>query len=184
MKLTIQLLLFLGLSIPVILVSWRSFRRWATHGIFRFISWECILWLFLSQIPVWFHQVLTWNQLISWVLLFGSIYPALAGPVALKKGRKGYHRRDRTLYEFERTTELVTSGIYRYIRHPMYASLLYLTWGIFFKNPDWSLLIISLISSVSLYLTARMEEQENIRFFGESYLEYMKKTTRLIPFVF
>jgi protein-S-isoprenylcysteine O-methyltransferase Ste14 len=37
----------------------------------------------------------------------------------------------------EKTTILVTTGAYRYIRHPLYSSLLFLAWGIFFKAPSW-----------------------------------------------
>jgi len=37
--------------------------------------------------------------------------------------------------QLEATTHLVTNGIYQFIRHPLYASLIYLTWGIFFKSP-------------------------------------------------
>jgi protein-S-isoprenylcysteine O-methyltransferase Ste14 len=65
----------------------------------------------------------------------------------------------------------------------LYSSLVFLTWGIFFKNLNYILLIISLFSSICLFLTARMDEKENIAYFGEKYSEYMKKTKMFIPFI-
>ncbi|MCK7540462.1 MAG: hypothetical protein MZV63_61010 [Marinilabiliales bacterium] len=56
--------------------------------------------------------------------------------IRLRRASKpGITRVDEKLFRFEKTTELVTSGIYRYIRHPMYSSLLLLAWGIWLKQP-------------------------------------------------
>jgi Phospholipid methyltransferase len=88
------------------------------------------------------------------------------------------------LLEFEKTTMLVTVGAYHYIRHPMYGSLLFLTWGVFFKNPFWLNVILALIASCFLVATTKTEEAENICFFHESYLEYTKQIKMFIPFLF
>ncbi len=87
-------------------------------------------------------------------------------------------------YAFENTTHLVTSGVYGYIRHPLYASLLYLAWGIYAKDPrSVAGIMLAVIASTFLYLTARKEEEENIRIFGTEYKEYMKRTKRFIPYL-
>ena len=52
----------------------------------------------------------------------------------------------------------MTSGIYRYIRHPLYSSLFLLTWGIFFKAPGWLGLVLALAASAFLVATARADE--------------------------
>jgi protein-S-isoprenylcysteine O-methyltransferase Ste14 len=78
---------------------------------------------------------------------------------------------------------LVTEGVYRYIRHPLYSSLLFLGWGIFFKRPSCLVGLFALVASAFLVLTARVEEGENIRYFGEVYQEYMKHTKMFVPFV-
>ena len=85
---------------------------------------------------------------------------------------------------FEKTTALVTVGIYRYIRHPLYSSLLFLAWGIFFKDPSWPGGLLAVVATLFLVATARVEEAENVRFFGEEYKEYMKQTKMFIPFLF
>ena len=83
----------------------------------------------------------------------------------------------------EATTHLVQSGIYRYIRHPLYASLLYLAWGIFFKSPSLLGGCLAAVASAFLYATARADESECMVKFGGEYAMYMKKTKMFIPFV-
>ena len=66
----------------------------------------------------------------------------------------------------------------------MYSSLLFLAWGIFFKAPSWIGGLLALASTLSLVIAARMEEVENVHFFGDVYREYMKRTKMFIPFLF
>ncbi|MBN1821621.1 MAG: isoprenylcysteine carboxylmethyltransferase family protein, partial [Prolixibacteraceae bacterium] len=114
-----------------------------------------------------------------------SIYPVISGTILLKKkGKQKESQRQEELYNFENTSELVDTGIYRYIRHPLYLSLILLTWGIFFKNMDTNLLIISILSTLFLYITARFDEKECLAFFGEEYSNYMKRSKMFIPFIF
>lgn len=100
-----------------------------------------------------------------------------------KKGNAGKKREDNTLYNFERTSELVDSGIFKHIRHPMYSSLIFLTWGIFFKNATYGLLLVSALSSLFLILTSLFDEKECILYFGEKYRYYMKRSKRFIPYI-
>jgi protein-S-isoprenylcysteine O-methyltransferase Ste14 len=51
-----------------------------------------------------------------------------------KMGKPEPDRNEETLYQFERTTELVDKGIFKYIRHPLYSSLLFLTCSILFNS--------------------------------------------------
>jgi protein-S-isoprenylcysteine O-methyltransferase Ste14 len=127
-----------------------------------------------------------WNQVISWIFLFASLIPLTFGVRSLiNQGKPAKQRRgDEQLLAFEKTTSLVTSGIYRWIRHPLYSSLLLLTWGIFFKSPSLTGIILAVAASLFLLLTARADEAECIRFFGQSYLDYMQKTKRFVPFLF
>jgi protein-S-isoprenylcysteine O-methyltransferase Ste14 len=93
-------------------------------------------------------------------------------------------RKDSSLFGIEKTTKLVTVGVYRYIRHPAYSSLLFLGWGAFFKQPSLLGYSLAVLITFFLTMTARMEEKENITYFGEAYKDYMKKTKMFIPFVF
>jgi protein-S-isoprenylcysteine O-methyltransferase Ste14 len=84
----------------------------------------------------------------------------------------------------ENTTRLVTSGLYGVLRHPMYASLLYLGTGIWLKGVDLVTTCLAVLNAVALFFTARLEEGEMLAKFGGEYRAYMGRTKRFIPFVF
>ncbi len=170
----------------LLLVSRASLRDPRSHGFYRFFAWETMLILFLLNVTYWFENPFAWYQLIAWFLLFLSIVPVVWGTLLLRKHGKPVEKReqDPTLLAFEKTTNLVTSGIYRYIRHPLYCSLLLLTWGFFFKHPSWAGGALAAVATGFLVLTAQADEAECVKFFGTAYEEYMKKTKRFIPFLF
>lgn len=180
-----KLLLFGILSLPVIVISGRTLFNTRSHGFYRFLSWECIIWLIVTNYKYWFDDPFSGRQIISWIFLLCSLYLVIAGALLLRKaGKPGPGRNDRVLYRFEKTSELVESGIFRYIRHPMYSSLIFLTWGILLKNISVELLIIAMISTLFLYFTALLDEKECISYFGDKYREYMKRSKRFIPLIF
>lgn len=178
-------LIFGLLSLALIILSWKNIFNPKSHGFYRFLSWECIIWLFVLCYKTWFDDPFSFRQIISWIFLIISLYMVIAGVTLIHRiGKPEQKRDDKDLYAFEKTSSLVTQGIFRYIRHPMYSSLLFLTWGIYLKNPTPFLLIPAVLSSVFLYLTALFDEKECIGYFGEKYREYMKVSKRFIPFVF
>jgi protein-S-isoprenylcysteine O-methyltransferase Ste14 len=56
--------------------------------------------------------------------------------------------------------------------------------GAFLKHPSLLGVGLGAIATLALYLTARVEEVENLEQFGEEYAKYMKQTKMFIPFVF
>ena len=72
---------------------------------------------------------------------------------------------------------------YRFIRHPLYASLLFLGTGIFLKDISIITALFAFVNFVALIATAKREEKEMIGKFGEEYIDYMQKTRMFIPFV-
>lgn len=141
--------------------------------------------LFLWNMEWWFANPLSLTQILSWSFLIFSLYLIAAGVSAFRKYGKIDHRReDNSLVGIEKTSTLVTVGIYHYIRHPFYSSLLFLGWGIFFKNPIWPGVVLTFINVGLLLVTARKEEVENTSYFGDAYRLYMNETKRFIPFVY
>ena len=179
-----KVVLFVALSVPVIYISKQSLFEPYSHGFTRFLCWECIIVLFVFNYIKWFSEPFSFRQIISWLVLFVSLWFVTESALRIRKARKpGVVRVDEKLFRFEKTTELVASGIYGYIRHPMYSSLLFLTWGIWLKQPLWYLFPMALLASWLLWLTARRDEKECLAYFGEKYSEYMKGTKRFIPFI-
>lgn len=164
-------------SILIGYFSRNSFSKPLAHGFFRFFAWEIILIQFALNLDSWFVKPFSWYQSISWFLLTISLIFLFEAVRLMKKFGEPAN-------SFETTTKLVNNGIFRLIRHPMYASLLFLAWGIFFKSPaslDFGLVIIS---TFFLYATARMDEKECIVKFKSQYLDYMKKTRMFIPYIY
>lgn len=179
-----SLIVFGILSVPIILLSRRTLFNPKSHGFYRYLSWECIIWLLASNFRFWFDEPFSVKQIISWILLIYSIYPVVAGSIQLKKaGKPNKIRDEKTLYQFEKTSELVDTGIFKYIRHPLYSSLIFLTWGIFLKNTTGLLFLVALLSTVFLYFTALFDEKECIQYFGKKYNEYMTRSKMFIPFL-
>ena len=170
----------------LVYISRASLRQAGSHGFYRFFAWESILVLFLLNVEKWFVDPFSWHQLIAWTLLFASLAPLIFGVRSLRgRGHPTDERPgDPSLLAFEKTTALVTSGIYGYIRHPMYASLLALAWGVFFQAPSWPGTVLAGMASLLLVLTARADENECLAYFGAPYAAYMRRTRRFIPYVF
>ncbi len=192
--LILQATLFVLASAAIVYLSRRPLAARGSHGFYRFFAWEAIVALVVLNLPVWFRAPFSPAQLASWLLLVGSIYPVVA---ALRLLRRVGHapvpagvgaaraQDDAAAYEFEKTSQLVCVGIYRWIRHPMYASLLYLAWGVYLKRPASPAgLVLVLAASLFLWLTARADEEECQRRFGPAYTAYMAETRRFIPYIF
>ena len=124
------------------------------------------------------------RQSISGVLFILSLLLVIfALAQLLRTGKPDARRDDIAMLDFERTTTLVTRGIYRYIRHPMYVSLFLLCWGFFFKQPTLLGSVLAVTASIFLIATSRVEERENLVYFGETYQEYMKRTKMFVPYI-
>jgi protein-S-isoprenylcysteine O-methyltransferase Ste14 len=185
MSLLFKSLVFVLVTAALTWVSLPSLRDCRAHGFYRFFAWEAILGLILLNLESWFDEPFSFRQLTSWSLLVISGYLAIHGTLILHRiGKPSRERRDPLLYDLEKTTRLATSGIYRYIRHPMYSSLLFLAWGVYFKNPGLVSICLVVAASGFLIATARVEERENVRYFGVAYHDYMKQTRMFVPYLF
>jgi len=182
----LKAVLFVVGSAGVVYISRASLRSPRSHGFYRFFAWEAILALFLRNVESWFWNPFSLQQIISWIFLIVSAFLVLHAVHLLRNLGKPNAQRtdDETTIGFEKTTTLVGVGAYKYIRHPMYSSLLFLTWGVLFKDLSWASGMFALAATVFLVATAKAEEAENIRFFGTSYQTYIQQTKMFIPFLF
>jgi protein-S-isoprenylcysteine O-methyltransferase Ste14 len=158
--------------------SWTiSIRARRFHGLARFFAFESILALLLLNARVWFHESGSALHILAWVFLGGSLVLA-AWSISI------YFRFAAPRGEFENSTRLVENGIYRFIRHPMYGSLMFLGLGIYFKRITALTSILAFIVVLALFLTALIEEGEMRARFGENYAAYRRRTRMFIPFLF
>lgn len=164
-------------TILIILFSWfLSIKYKRYHGISRFFAFESVFILVLLNARVWFVNPFSLLQIVSWLLLLFSIYSVIAGYLLLK-------REGKSSINFENTSVLVVSGIYRYIRHPLYLSVFLLGTGIMLKDAGTIQIILWIIILIAVPVTARIEENEMITKFGDEYRSYMKETKMFIPYI-
>ena len=176
--------IFVAVSLVLAYLSRASLRKPNSHGFFRFFAWECMLGIFVLNLRFWHANTGSILQVISGFLFFISLMLVIASVIRLyHTGKLDSARNDSPMFEFEKTTHLITTGIYRYIRHPMYSSLIFLCWGLFFKHPSLPGSILAVTASSLLVVTAITEESENIRYFGHKYHEYIKQTKMFVPFI-
>jgi protein-S-isoprenylcysteine O-methyltransferase Ste14 len=165
-------------------VSWRSLRTLRFHGFPRLILFVSDLSLVVLNAERWFTDPFSPLQLLSWVLLFGSIPVALAGFLTIQRhGQPAERTPENANFAWENTGRLVQRGIYQYIRHPMYSSLLMFLWGAFCKDPSILGLAIAAIGTAAGFATAILEEREDVASFGEEYVAYLGHTRRFVPYV-
>ena len=80
--------------------------------------------------------------------------------------------------------ELVTSGPYRWVRHPLYSTALLMLFSISITFGDWILLIGSLVGLIAFrLLVIPAEEKQLLDAFGEKYECYQARTGALFPWI-
>lgn len=120
-------------------------------------------WLFRfgGQIIIFLGLVIRWNAIIELKRFF-----------TVKVAIQQNHR-------------IVSTGVYRHIRHPAYLGSLisFAGLGLFFTN--WISFIIVFIPILASFLyRINVEEKVLVTAFGDEYIEYSERTERLIPWLY
>lgn len=173
----IRLAIFLVLSAGAIAVSLQAWRTKQEYGYYRFFGFETVVLLIVLNVDRWFQDPLSARQLASWLMLAAGTALAIHGAYLLRAVGNAQER------GIEGTLKLVEVGIYRYIRHPLYGSLMLLAWAVFLKGIGVVSAALALLNTLSLIATSRAEERFNLERFGAAYAEYMERTKRFIPFL-
>jgi len=74
----------------------------------------------------------------------------------------------------------ITSGIYRYSRHPYYVTQLIMFIGVGIASASWVFLVFSIVYSALHFIIVTPEEQHLVKKYGDAYREYMDRTSRWI----
>jgi len=112
-----------------------------------------------------------------------------AGVVCLVVGLWWFHRSHSDLgtywsvtLELRENHRLITQGVYRYVRHPMYAALFLYSIGQALVLPNWVVGPSNLVAFGILFaLRIGAEERMMLETFGEEYAAYMARTKLLVP---
>ena len=81
--------------------------------------------------------------------------------------------------------ELIETGIYKYIRHPGYLGQIIIFIGISTSMSNWLSILLMLIPVLFGYIyRIRTEERFMAEQLGQKYIDYQKRTKRLIPLIY
>jgi len=77
--------------------------------------------------------------------------------------------------------KLVTSGPYRWVRHPLYTvgSSMFIAFGMMADN--WFIAVLGILAFIAMAARTPKEEANLIEKFGDEYREYMNRTGRFLP---
>jgi len=130
--------------------------------------------IFLMLLPIGseVHYLKTGLVIIAFGLLIGFS--------AIKQHSSGNFN---IVPDIKENCTLVTDGVYAYIRHPMYASVIVSMFGVLSIYATYSELLLFGLLCVNM-LVKLLYEESLWHCKSEEYINYTKKTKRLIPFVF
>lgn len=86
--------------------------------------------------------------------------------------------------EVKKEAVFIQSGPYRLIRNPMYTGLILIFACVVVQDPDVTTFLVFSSLVVVLLFKVHLEERYLSQHFGEPYLQYMRKTKRLLPFIY
>lgn len=146
------------------------------YNLFAVISFLPVLYLMvvlpdepLYQVPAPWGYLMFLAQGISALLLLVAVFQTdLLSFIGLRQ-----------LMEEEKQGDLVTGGLYRWVRHPLYTFSLFVLW----LSPSMSVnsFVVYLALTVYILIGIIFEERKLLREFGERYATYRTHTPMLIP---
>lgn len=143
------------------------------------MSMYILAWIFGSSLPdgiLWGHTLYSYightGMYIGTLLMLTGVVLVVTGWNVIYKR---YWRKEAG------QGELVTEGIYRYIRHPQYTGFLLITLGMLCDWATLPMLIMWPVMAVLYTRLAKKEEGDMIAEFGQPYVEYMQRTGRFLP---
>jgi protein-S-isoprenylcysteine O-methyltransferase Ste14 len=77
--------------------------------------------------------------------------------------------------------ELIRSGPYRYLRHPIYTGILLALAGTVLVIGEWRGIVALVLMSINYYVKATREEKILAANFGDAFLEHKKRTGFFLP---
>jgi protein-S-isoprenylcysteine O-methyltransferase Ste14 len=173
----VRIAVFAAAGLLILMKFRRHLFLFNTHAPYVFVAFQLILALMFLNMPLVFEGPLRrWPQALSWLLLITSAAFAVGGFAAIKRYGKAEG-------DWEATTDLVKRGVFRYIRHPLYSSLMQLSVGFLLQDMNWLSFTLCLFSLVFLAAASLVEEKENIDKFGGLYRAYAAETRLYVPFI-
>lgn len=112
-----------------------------------------------------------------------SVVLAVGGLIIAIMARRTLAQNWSASVTFKKEHDLITSGVYKYMRHPIYTGVLLIFIGSALLIGTIGALIGFIILFVTLWLKLQQEEKLMTKHFPKEYNTYKKKVKALIPFI-
>lgn len=134
-----------------------------------------------------FTQLFIWNPFLfpaTYILNYFGLLMVVVGILIsiiarIELGNNWAHAAE---YQIKQNHELITSGIYHYIRHPIYTGLTVAFTGAEIVAHSYLCVFFFFLILCRSYLSGKREEVLLCNYFGEKYQKYMKETKMFIPY--
>jgi protein-S-isoprenylcysteine O-methyltransferase Ste14 len=163
------------------------------HGIVRNAIREDLLYFALPAVLVFFAGMMTsaWNlvrqpgslymlsvqNIVGLALLIVGLTIALVAQITLRR----FYSSTLVIREDH---QLITHGIYRFTRHPVYLGVIIAIIGVpVYASSLYGLLLMSALIPIFL-IRIRIEERMLTDEFGDAYRTYKEATSKLIPLIY
>jgi protein-S-isoprenylcysteine O-methyltransferase Ste14 len=119
-----------------------------------------------------------YNTLVFWIVLLAGLSLLIAGVVRIMKHETVIHP-DRD--SLSKATVLVTTGVFRYTRNPIYLgmAIMLMAWTIYLENWLSAVVVIIFVAFITRY-QIKPEEEVLEKIFGAEYVRYKKKVRRWV----
>ena len=154
-----------------------SSRRW--HVVPLAIVAALLLWRARTPLPVLGERFM---PLAAWPFWLGSALTA-AGLLFAVWARAHLGGNWSGTVTIKKDHELITSGPYAIVRHPIYSGLLLAFVGSAMARGDWGGVLAVALAFWALWRKSRIEERWMHDEFGEAYQDYRRRVAALVPFV-
>lgn len=179
-----------GLTHSLLAAAW--WKRWVARNtgvFFRYYRLLYSLFAFLLLVAIIIYELQLpprWLWRMPLVLQLIAGIPALAGLVIMGICIRRYFFYlsgiDVLFPQRATTAQLVTGGLNRYVRHPLYFGTLLALWSFFFIFPDLHYLITCSMITLYTWVGTIWEEKKLRAEFGEAYAAYQQAVPMLLPF--
>lgn len=127
------------------------------------------------------HYLLPGPTIIPAVLQYAGVGFLLLGVALAIKGSRHFARVETNINTFDKPDLLVTDGLFRYSRNPMYLGFALALFGVFvFLGSTSPALVCIVFVLITHYWYIRFEEKVMYEMFGDEYTQYKRQTRRWI----